>query len=154
MTWVTANLYCPRHQILLTCSVHSISSMTDWQGVTLLLWGPCRLELFIVVRMNGGVNITELQLLPVALIEWCCTKILMVKSVSFHIHKVMSFCVPGVSLASCSHVSNNLCLSEFAMNYSCLKTFELFKSLWQPDLNKNLLSNISSSSTISKWEHI
>lgn len=54
-------------QILLTTPVRSISAVIDWQGVSLLLWGPCGPVWFIGERMDGSVNITELQLQPSAL---------------------------------------------------------------------------------------
>ncbi len=47
-------------QILLTALVHSISAVIDWQGVSLLLWGPWGPVWFIVERMDDSVNITEL----------------------------------------------------------------------------------------------
>lgn len=43
-----------------TSHVHRISGLIDWQGVTLLLWVSCRPVWFIVERMDGSVNITEL----------------------------------------------------------------------------------------------
>lgn len=57
----------PTQQILLTFPVRDISAVIDWQGVTLLLWGPRGPVWFIEERMDVSVNITKLQLLPSAL---------------------------------------------------------------------------------------